>query len=246
MKTVRNLAVIVLTVVLSSTASTLAATAYNDAVLASNPTYYWTFDEPDIVDAEEQVNGDPLDVFIPGLDADPKIASTKTAGGVSLGLALDIFGLEPDKLWDAGDLSGDPFEGAWAYEIWINSNDPESYQYIMGSGASNGYNMNAILQFPYNGERPTIQIFDWGGLSDKNDVPLQTAGWHHWVFVALDAFTLEYDVYQDGVFLMTALTSPNPDADLQPFPARRVAGRRLEHGGQRRELHGPDRRVRDL
>ena len=126
---------------LGSSASTHAASAYNAAVLASNPTYYWTFDEPGIVEAVEQVNGDDFDLFIPGLDADPKVASTNTPGGVSLGLALDIFGPEPDKLWDTGDLSGDPFEGAWAYEIWINSNDPESYQYIMGSQASNGYNL---------------------------------------------------------------------------------------------------------
>ena len=159
-------------------------------MLASNPTYYWTFDEPDGDEAEEQVNGDPLDLFIPGFDADPKIPSTTTAGGVSLGLCLDIFGPEPNKLWDTGDLSGDPFT-VRAYEIWINSNDPESYQYIMGSQASNGYNGDTILQWPYNGERPTIQIFDWGGLSDIDDVPLQTAGWHHRVFVALGPFTLE-------------------------------------------------------
>ena len=95
MRTTRKFAVIAAVVVMGSTASAQAATAYNEAVLASNPTYYWTFDEPDSDEAVEQVNGDPLDVFIPGFDADDKIPSTTTAGGVSLGLCLDIFGRSP-------------------------------------------------------------------------------------------------------------------------------------------------------
>ena len=223
MRTTRRLAVIAVAVVMGSATSAQAATAYNAAVLASNPTYYWTFDEPDIEEAEEQVNGDPLDVFIPGLEADPKIPSTTTAGGVSLGLCLDIFGLESGKLWDTGDLSGDPFAGAWAYEIWINSEDPESYQYIMGSQASNGYNSDTILQYPYadTDKGPKILIYDWGGIPvvDLLDsVAPQTAGWHHWVFVS-DGFSQEYDVYQDGAFLMTALTNSPADAYLSPFPA---------------------------
>ena len=71
---------------------------------------------------------------------------------------------EPDKLWDTGDLSGDPFAGAWAYEIWINSNDPESYQYIMGSQAYGGYNADTILQYPYADadKGPKILIYDVG------------------------------------------------------------------------------------
>ena len=34
-----------------------AASPYNAAVMASNPTYYWTFDEDGVVAAQEQVSG---------------------------------------------------------------------------------------------------------------------------------------------------------------------------------------------
>jgi hypothetical protein len=33
------------------------ATLYNEAVLADNPAYYWTFDEDGVVNAIEQVQG---------------------------------------------------------------------------------------------------------------------------------------------------------------------------------------------
>ena len=110
-----------------------AASPYNDAVMASGPTYYWTFDEPGVVNAIEQVNGLAADEFVPGPNS-TKTASATTAGGVSLGQAVQIVGTGGYP-WNIADLSGSGMTGAWAYEVWANADDVTTYEYMIGSNA---------------------------------------------------------------------------------------------------------------
>jgi hypothetical protein len=183
-------------------------TAYNQAVRANNPTYYWTFDEAGLTNAVEQMTGSEADVFTPGL-ASEKALSTSTSGGVSLGQALAL-DRTATSVWNTGNLSGPAFTGAWAYEVWINSADPDQYNYILGSMGSNaeeGYNTGTIAQFSNFADAPGvphIMLFTLFSApnSFNSDSALQSGGWHHWVFVTKTP-TQGTDVYQDGVLLGT-------------------------------------------
>ena len=176
-----------------------AATAYNSAVLASNPAYYWTFDEEGLVPAVEQRAGNAADVFTPSAES-AKVPSTSTSGGVSLGQALALDRTRT-SVWNTGNLSGPPFTGAWAYEVWLNSADPDQYNYILGSNAGNGFNTGSILQYSNFAQDPgTPHIFVYPAWPGTTATAIQSAGWHHWVFVNKPAGGGS-DVYRDGVFL---------------------------------------------
>jgi len=190
-----------------------ATTAYNSAVLASNPTYYWTFDEAGVTDAQEQLNGNPADVFRPSA-ASARTVSTTTGGGVSLGQALDL-NRTAASVWDTGNLSGPAFAGAFAYEVWINSADPDQYNYILGSNAGNGFNTGSILQYSNFAPDPgTPHIFVYPAWPGTTQTALQTAGWNHWVFVNEQGGGGS-DVYKNGAFLGAFQAGLSIDA----FPA---------------------------
>ena len=129
-------------------------TLYNEAVLADNPAYYWTFDEDGVVNAIEQVQGLPADEFIPGANA-AKVDSATTDGGVSLGQAARIFGTG-GFTWNVADLSGSGMSGAWAYEFWANADDVSTYEYIIGSNAAGGFNNETILKWGPGGGLPVF------------------------------------------------------------------------------------------
>ena len=105
------------------------ATLYNEAVLADNPAYYWTFDEDGVVNAIEQVQGLAADEFVPGANA-AKVDSATTGGGVSLGQAARIEE-SGGFTWNVSDLSGSGMSGAWAYEFWANADDITTYEYMI-------------------------------------------------------------------------------------------------------------------
>jgi hypothetical protein len=192
-------------------------TVYNNAVRASNPKYYWTFDEAGLGNAREQMSGNAADVFTPS-GASAKAPSTTTTGNVSLGQALAL-DRTASSVWNTGDLSGPAFTGAFAYEVWINSADPDQYNYILGSNAGNGFNTGTIAQsstFADDPGTPHIMLFTLSHPphSFNFDSALQSSGWHHWVFVTK---TPEQgtDVYKNGVLLGTYANG----SVIAPFPA---------------------------
>ena len=174
-------------------------TVYNNAVRASNPKYYWTFDEAGLGNAREQMSGNAADVFMPS-GASAKAPSTTTTGNVSLGQALAL-DRTATSVWNTGDLSGPAFTGAFAYEVWINSADPDQYNYILGSNAGNGFNTASILQFSnFAPDAGTAHIFVYPAWPGDTSTALQAAGWNHWVFVSKPNGGGS-DVYKNGAFL---------------------------------------------
>jgi hypothetical protein len=174
-------------------------TVYNNAVRASNPKYYWTFDEAGLGNAREQMSGNAADVFTPS-GASAKAPSTTTTGNVSLGQALAL-DRTASSVWNTGDLSGPAFTGAFAYEVWINSADPDQYNYILGSNAGNGFNTASILQFSnFAPDAGTAHIFVYPAWPGDTSTALQAAGWNHWVFVSKPNGGGS-DVYKNGAFL---------------------------------------------
>jgi hypothetical protein len=137
---------------------------------------------------------------------------------VSLGQALAL-DRTASSVWNTGDLSGPAFTGAFAYEVWINSADPDQYNYILGSNAGNGFNTGTIAQsstFADDPGTPHIMLFTLSHPphSFNFDSALQSSGWHHWVFVTK---TPEQgtDVYKNGVLLGTYANG----SVIAPFPA---------------------------
>ena len=171
-------------------------TLYNEAVLADNPAYYWTFDEDGVVNAIEQVQGLAADEFVPGGNA-AKVESATTGGGVSLGQAARIEG-SGGFTWNVGNLSGNRMSGAWAYEFWANADDITTYEYMIGSNAAGGFNNETILKWGPGGGPAGVQLYNGGGVLNPVAVPM-TVGWHHYVFVS-DGATAHYDLYVDGAF----------------------------------------------
>lgn len=194
-----------------------SATTYNDAVLADNPSYYWTFDEAGVVNAIEQASGLAADEFVPGANA-VKVASTTTAGGVSLGQAARIVGTG-GFTWNVADLSGSGMTGAWAYEFWASADDITTYEYMIGSNAVGGFNNETIFKWGPGSPNPSgIQLYNGGGVIGPPDTPAMTVGWHHYVFVS-DGAGATYDTYIDGV-LWGSVTSgvnhgPHPEVALR-------------------------------
>ena len=181
-----------LPVAISNRAS--SATAYNNAVLADNPAYYWTFDEAGVVNAVDQVQGLAADDFVPGGNS-TKVASTTNGGGVSLGQAPQIVGTG-GFTWNVADLSGGGLTGAWAYEFWASADDVTSFEYMIGSANGGSFNDETILKWGPGGVPAGIQLYNGGGVI--NPVPM-TVGWHHYVFVS-DGAGPNYDLYVDGAF----------------------------------------------
>ena len=203
-------------VVWSGAGPVRAATAYNSAVLSSSPTYYWTFDEEGLVPAVEQRTGNAADVFTPSAQS-AKVPSTSTSGGVSLGQALALDRTRT-SVWNTGNLSGPPFTGAWAYEVWINSANPDQYNYILGSQAGGGFNNGSILQYSNFAPDPgTPHIFVYPAWPGTTSTALHSAGWHHWVFVNKPAGGGS-EVYQNG----TRLGAFQAGLSINLFPAREL------------------------
>jgi len=202
-----------LPVAISNRAS--SATAYNNAVLADNPAYYWTFDEAGVVNAVDQVQGLAADDFVPGGNS-TKVASTTNGGGVSLGQAPQIVGTG-GFTWNVADLSGGGLTGAWAYEFWASADDVTTYEYMIGSNAAGGFNNETIMKWGPGGEPAGIQLYNGGGVINPVQTPM-TAGWHHYVFVS-DGAGATYDIYLDGA-LWSSVTSgaghvSHPEAALK-------------------------------
>jgi hypothetical protein len=193
------------------------ASPYNDAVLADNPAYYWTFDEAGVVNAIEQVNGLAADEFVPGANS-AKTTSTTTAGGVSLGQAVQIVGTGGYP-WNVADLSGSGMTGAWAYEVWANADDVTTYEYMIGSNEVGGFNNETIFKWgPGSPDPAGIQLYNGGGVIAPPDTPAMTEGWHHYVFVS-DGATATYDTYVDGALWGTVTSGvahgPHPEVALK-------------------------------
>ncbi len=156
-------------------ATTAWGSVYNDAVLASNPLYYWTFDEAS-GNAIEQVNGIAQDELVPSGIA-TRIASTTNGGGVSLGSAASFS--DPHTLNAAGntftlsDLSGTGTYSKYALEFWVKADSGFSQEYVMDVG---GNNTPAVL-FNYTANVLAFYSPDTGG-TDKGPV-IATDTWYH-------------------------------------------------------------------
>ena len=100
--------------VLAFAAPQAQGSPYTDAVLADGPLYYWNFDEAS-GNAIEQVGGAVADELTP--TGATRVASTSTAGGVSLGSAADFDGT--DDYFKAANLSGSTDLTSYAIEMWV-------------------------------------------------------------------------------------------------------------------------------
>ncbi|MEX0774421.1 MAG: LamG-like jellyroll fold domain-containing protein [Phycisphaeraceae bacterium] len=168
------------------------ASAYNDAVLASNPLYYWTFDEAS-GNAIEQVAANAQDQLAPSGNA-TRIAGTTNNGGVSLGTAASFSGPQntPGGVFSLTDLSGSGSLSKYAIEFWVKADSGFSQEYVMDVG---GNNTPAVL-FNYTANVLAFYSPDTGG-TDKGPV-ISPDTWYHVVMGTDQAAAQTTIIVDDG------------------------------------------------
>lgn len=160
---------------LAINSSAARGSAYNDAVLASNPLYYWTFDEAS-GNAIDQVNGLAADELTPQGGA-TRTTSTTTVNGISLGNAASF---AQNGQFAVSDLSGTTILDLYAMEFWVRATSGGGVvnQYVM----SVGVNTPAVL-YGYNAG--VLEFYSPDGRSGAGGPNIADADWYH-VVIGVD------------------------------------------------------------
>jgi hypothetical protein len=158
--------------------------AYNDAVLASNPLYYWTFDEAGSANAVDSVvAGGAADDLVAQAVGSTRVASTTTPGGINLGNAVT------GGRYQAADLSGAGIVTTYAIEFWVDL-DSTTSGYVLSFDA----NTPAVIA-NYSGAGQ-IELFGTGRTNDGGTPPTLDQNWHH---VVVGRNSTSHTFYVDGV-----------------------------------------------
>ena len=127
-------------------ATSIYATTYNDAVLADNPVYYWTFDEAS-GNAIEQVGGNVVD------ELKPFGTATRGTSNAGLGNAAHVVPGTAFSAFYTADLSLSSRPcNSWITEFWYKADNADGYsgQYLVDGQLSPYTNSPAII-FDFNG-----------------------------------------------------------------------------------------------
>ncbi len=179
-------------------------TLYSAAVLSDQPLVYWHFDEAD----GNAVQQAPLSVRPPTTEND--LAPTGTATRVShAALASGL------RLGNAAEFDGDGFfraaatrtgravlDGAWAVELWFQSQDYNQSTYLVNFGPLHGDNSPAVI-YNFSPNTEFLEIFAGaGGRTGTTGPMMSDQDWHHLVFVyygdGLDGVSARTDAYLNG------------------------------------------------
>ncbi len=146
--------------------------AYNQAVLADSPEFYWTFDEATGA-AIEQVNGLANDQLIPSGGA-TRVGSAVTPTGIGLGMAADIDGVNGSRFF-ASALSGTEIGAKWATEFWIQLDDSAKPTYIIESISGTANSPGIIHGFSGS----VFELFQGNRTGAGGPTDLADGEWHH-------------------------------------------------------------------
>ncbi len=179
-------------------ASVASATVYNDAVLADNPVYYWTFDEAggNALNQGTLGSGGGANDLVLGAAAG-RTASTSSGGGVNLGNAFN--GVNAAGTTGMA-LSGSTLTGGnfskYAVEMWINyDGSPQSYL------LDNFTNQPALIS-SFVGTQ--FELFGGGSrTSSVGTGPSLPVGTFAHVVVGVDSTSPTHDIYVNGALAGT-------------------------------------------
>ncbi|MBE7450513.1 MAG: hypothetical protein HS111_16925 [Kofleriaceae bacterium] len=187
---------------LAPTSTALAATLYTTTVLEDKPVAYWSFDEAD-GNATQQAPVAAASVttendLIPNGTAS-RVSHASLGTGLRLGQAADFTGsgFFRAPALRAGQLT---LDGAWAIELWFQSQAENAATYLANFGPTGGDNSPAVI-YGFNPEY--LEIFAGGGGRTGTTGPaLNDQSWHHLLFVyygdGTDGVAARLDAYLDG------------------------------------------------
>lgn len=179
-----------------------AATLYTTTVTNDRPLVYWNFDEAD-GNAIQQM---PLS----GIPATTENDLVPTGGATRVSHATLGSGL---RLGNAADFNGSSFfraaamrsgkttlDGAYAIEMWLQSQAANPQVYLANFGPSGGDNSPAVI---YNFNPDYFELFAGAGGRTGTSGPTMTdQNWHHLVLVyygdGFDGVAPRLDAYLDG------------------------------------------------
>ncbi len=174
------------------------STPYQQAVVASNPLVYWTFDEAGDTDNAIDLINNVAETELVAQGGATRVPSTVTAGGVSLGRAASFDGGSTTR-FDAADLSDDLLPTGsidqFALEMWFRANDA-SAQYFMETFSEGGVANQSSLIIGFNGHGLLDEFEIFAG-SRTGLTLIDPTEWHHAVVAHYGAGDLE--IYIDGV-----------------------------------------------
>jgi hypothetical protein len=182
--------------------SSFAATLYTTTVLEDQPVAYWHFDEAD-GNATQQapVGAAPVTTendLIPN-DSAARVNHATLGTGLRLGQAADFAG---SGFFRAPTLRAaqSTLAGAWAIELWFQSQAENAATYLANFGPTGGDNSPAVI-YGFNPEY--LEIYAGGGGRTGTTGPaLNDQSWHHLLFVyygdGTDGVAPRLDAYLDG------------------------------------------------
>ena len=143
-----------------------SVSSYRDAVLADQPFLYWPFDESgDTDNAKSLVDDVPQNELVARGGA-TRVASTLTAGGVSLGRAAS-FDASAGTRFDAADLSPEAPLSMYAIEFWFRVDGTPNRYFSETFSESGSANRPGMI---YNYNPGELEIFAGG----RTGVPAST------------------------------------------------------------------------
>ncbi|MCC6494412.1 MAG: hypothetical protein IT424_15485 [Pirellulales bacterium] len=202
----------------SMTFRTVQAQSYSDVILSGSPLFYWNFNEPgDLDPALDLVGSEAGDNLLPEGNA-TRVASTSTAGGLSLGRAASFDGTQFSKFF-SGALAPATNPDAWALEMWIRPQGPDPgdrFDYLLEARGA-GSNAPGII-FDY-GTNDRVELFRAGARTAGAGPLLVNDAWSHIVIGYYGAANDRIDFYLDGA-AVGSVTGFSQDA---PFGTDAIA-----------------------
>lgn len=179
-----------------------ASTLYTTTIASDRPLVYWNFDEADGNAIQQMpLSGVPATIendLVPTTGA-TRVSHATLGSGLRLGNAADFNGSSFFRA--AGMRSGKTaLDGAYAVELWVQSQALNSATYLVNFGPSGGDNSPALI---YNFTPDYFELFAGGGGRTGTSGPIMAdQDWHHLVFVyygdGSDGVAARVDAYLDG------------------------------------------------
>ena len=171
---------------------------YVDAVLASAPVLYWSFEEAALAPAEDRVTQLPANALVPqqGAIRGPSLAGLGMAA--SFNGTRDFQQTQPRFLGTSLSIGGPTVFDHYAAEMWVKLNEASGLQYVLEGSDGGTYNSPALIQgFSTNGGQPALEYFSGVRTGELGPTTLNDNQWHH-IVVEVEVAAGMHTIYIDG------------------------------------------------
>ena len=173
-------------------------TDYTDAVVASGPLLYWSFEESGLDPAEDRVTQLPANALVPqqGAIRGPSLAGLGMAA--SFNGTRDFQQTQPRFLGTSLSIGGPTVFDHYAAEMWVKLNEASGLQYVLEGSDGGTYNSPALIQgFSTNGGQPALEYFSGVRTGELGPTTLNDNQWHH-IVVEVEVAAGMHTIYIDG------------------------------------------------